>query len=494
MSFVTGGKVGLEAATYARVLRSVEAFLAVKPPMNSRNLIYRLSLFLLTALLLPRLGLAQFDRGGKPAPMPEPKLPSTEKLFPLAKAEEKVLYSLDLARQVKLMEATPSGDHWYVVDAFANWQQITIDGHLIPEKFHEISATATKLSPTGDYVIWSGLLRGYTKVGFDSTTTYLYKDSSLIGSYVADYPSIEFSPSGRRWAALLPYAYEQQAGDRDFVIIDGKVAHKNLNYPHLFSFSHDEQHWAYRSTQGLQENFITDAMDSAVLLYKRRPAAKDGSYWDPTIWRYTPDANYLHKILEGRDYDFQFAHVARRYQTAYSSAAKDTLHAYISFNGKNQGLYRWVNSIMIDDSGNHIAYIAADPTPVKKGKYVDERRAVVVYDGKVIAGPFPGIAQVFMSPSGNHIAYGLDAVSAKFYLDKKVVAKTSHILDCVWSQDESKIAYVVVGEHDKVFVVSGGKRSTTFEHLGRIGFSADGNSVQFTGIRNGKLIAVKLPT
>ncbi len=458
------------------------------------NLLTRPSLpgLLLCLLLLsPRLGSAQFPTAKNLKPLG--KSAATEKLFPAAHAEETVLYSLDQARQTKLMDATPDGSHWFVVDAFANWQQITIDGHLFPGKFHEISANGTKLSPKGDYLIWTGLLRAYTKVGFDSTSTYLYKDTSLIGSYVSDYPSIEFSPSGRRWAALLPYAYETQTGDRDFVIIDGKVAHKNLVYPHLFSFSHDEQHWAYRSTEGVHERLLTDVMDSALLLYNRSVPAKDGTYWDPTIWRYSPDLRLNRSVLAGRDYDFRQEHIARRYRTAYSSQAVDTVRSYISYAGKNHGLYRWINSILIDDSGKHIAYLAADPTVVKPGGRVDERRAVVVYDGKVMAGPYPEIAQLFMSPSGNHIAYSLDAASAKFYLDKKVIAKTSHILDCVWSPNESKVAFVAVGEHEKVFVVSGGKRSGLFEYVGRVGWSEDGKFVQFTGIRNGKLLTVKQP-
>ena len=118
-------------------------------------------------------------------------------------------------------------------------------------------------------------------------------------------------------------------------------------------------------------------------------------------------------------------------------------------------------------------------------------RAVVVYDGKVFAGPFPGIAVLFMSPSGKHLAYSLNLRSSKFYLDKKVYAKTSAVTDAVWSPDESHLAIIVVGEHGKLFVAANGKRSPLFEHIGRVGWSRDGRHVEFVGILNGKVIEVR---
>jgi len=419
----------------------------------------------------------------------ESNLPPADKLFTPARVIEDTIYLLDQAHNVKHMDANPDGSHWYVVDHFANWQTITIDGHRVARQFHEIPVNGTRLSPNGDYFVWTGLMHAFTTEGFDSTTTYLYHDTSLIGRYLSDYPEIEFSRSGERWAALLPYANEMQKGDRDFVIVDGLLRHRNVTMPHQFSFSHDEQHWAYRGTEGIEEKFVSDRSDTAFTLYRRQTNTK--SNWDPTIWRYTPDVNFLHRKLEGRDYDFDFAYVAKVYRTAFSSLARDTARFYVNFNGKNQGMYRWITDVLMDDSGKHIAYFAADPAITVRHATTNERPAVVVLDGKVFAGPFPGVSRLFMSPSGKHVAYSLDYALAKFYLDKNIFAKTGSIFDAVWSQDEKKLAIVAAGEHDKVFVMAGGKRSPLFEQIGRVAFSKDGKSIEFVGIRNGRVLHVK---
>ena len=431
--------------------------------------------------------------------------PSADKLFPPAHVEQHNIFSLDQARRVEFMDATPDGSHWYVIDAFANWQTITIDGHPFPQQFHEISASGTRLSPNGDFVLWTGLMRAYTREGFDSTMTYLYKDTSLIGNFLSDFPSIEFSRTGRRWAVMLPYAYETQKASRDFVVVDGKVVHKNEVLPHQFSFSDDEQHWAYRATDGLLEKLITDATDDTSIVLYKRSVPQSGSTWDPTIWRYTPDVTYYHRMLEGRDYDFEFDHVAKEYRTAYSSIAGDTARTYINYAAMgagashNQGLYRWIAQVLIDDSGHHITYVAADPSITRRTDSSDEHRAVIVYDGKVVAGPYLGVSNLFLSPSGRHYAYTLQqycatcgqAGIAKFYLDQKLAYKTNQVVSCIWSPDESLVALVVVGEHEKLFVEAGGKRSPLFEQIGRVGWSPDGRHVEFMGISNGKLIAVK---
>ena len=130
-----------------------------------------------------------------------------------------------------------------------------------------------------------------------------------------------------------------------------------------------------------------------------------------------------------------------------------------------------------------------DPAITHKNQ--DERRAVVVYDGKVFAGPFPGVILLFMSPSGKHIAYSLSLGASKFYLDKTLLAKTSRIVDAVWSPDESKLAFISGGIHSKYFVVANGKRSPLFEQIGHLGWSADGKYVEFTGVSNGRVIHVK---
>jgi hypothetical protein len=413
---------------------------------------------------------------------------ATEKLFQAAHVEADTVYHLDQARTIKQMDATPDGSLWYVVDEFAHWQYITINGNAFPERYHEISGTGTRISPRGDHLIWTGLMHAFTTKGFDSTMTFLYQDTSLLFRQVSDYPELEFSRTGNHWAALLPSAFNGQTGDRDLAIVDGRIVHKDEPLPHQFSFSHDEQHWAYRSTDLLKENLVTDRTDSAVLLYQW-PFPSATSTYDATIWRYTPDVMQSHDRLLGRDYDFYFTHVAKVNKTAYSSLSGDTSRMYVNFKGKNEGLYRWAAQFLMDDSGNHLAYFASDPAITHKDE--DERRAVVVYDGKVFAGPFPGVILLFMSPSGKHIAYSLTLESKKFYLDKTVLAKTSAIVDAAWSPDESKLAFVATGSHAKYFVVAGGKRSPLFEQIGHIGWSADGKSIEFTAVSNGRVIKVR---
>lgn len=453
--------------------------------MKIHNFTFPAAFILLT--FLPLRGFSQHLINNATEP-PDSKAPPAEKLFPLAHIEEDTLFHSDEARTVKQMDATPDGSHWYVVDEFAHWQYITINGQPFPERYHDIAGTGTQLSPNGDHLIWTGLMHAYTTKGFDSTMAFLYEDTSLLFKNVSDYPNLEFSRSGNHWAALLPAAFAAQTGDRDLIIADGRIVHKNEPFPHQFSFSHDEQHWAYRSTDLLNENLVTDRSDSAILLY-HWPYPSATSTYDATIWRYTPDVNWNHKKLEGRDYDFNFAHVARVNKTAYSSLSGDTSRMYVNFKGHNQGLYRWAAQFLMDDSGKHLAYFACDPAITHKNQ--DERRAVVVYDGKVFAGPFPGVILLFMSPSGKHIAYSLSLGASKFYLDKTLLAKTSRIVDAVWSPDESKLAFISGGIHSKYFVVANGKRSPLFEQIGHLGWSADGKYVEFTGVSNGRVIHVK---
>jgi hypothetical protein len=236
------------------------------------------------------------------------------------------------------------------------------------------------------------------------------------------------------------------------------------------------------------EKLVTDASDSAVTMYKWPNPSASSSY-DATIWRYTPDVEWDQRRPEGRDYDFYFTHVARQNKTAYSTLSADSSRMYVNFDGHNQGLYRWVAQVLIDDSGKHIAYFACDPKITAAGK--DERNAVLIYDGKVFAGPFPAVSHLFLSPSGKHVAYSLTVAGAKFFVDRKIEAKTGAILDAEWSPDETHIAFVAAGNHGKVFVVGNGKRSPLFEQIGHVGWTPDGKTILFTAISNGRVVTVR---
>ena len=423
-----------------------------------------------------------------PSAFGSPEIGPTENLFRPAPVTLDTLYHLDEARTIHQMDATPDGSEWYIVDEFAHWQHITINGHEFPTRFHVISNTGTRISPKGNFLMWTGIMHAVTGRDYDSSTVYLYKDTSLIVRQVSDYPVLEFSPSGNHWAALLPSANDGQTGDRDLVFVDGTLVKKNFPHPHQFSFSHDELDWAYRSSDLVTENLITDRRDSPIFLYKW-PTPSETSSYDPTIWRYTTDVIGNHHRLEGRDYEFHFDNVARVNKTAYSSLSMDTARSYVNFKSHNEGLYRWAAQFLMDDSGKHLVYFACDPNI--KSKVGNERRAVVVYDGKIVGGPYPGVTLLFMSPSGKHIAYSLNLESSKFYLDKKVLAKTSTIVDAVWSPDESKLAFIAAGQHGKYYVVAEGKRSPLFEQIGHIGWSADGKYVEFVGVTNGRVVKVR---
>jgi hypothetical protein len=416
---------------------------------------------------------------------------TADQLFPPGRVEQRQVFQLDAARSIRLFDATPNASHWLVISDFANWQRITIDGRPIEKDFHEISTDATRISPNGSYVIWTGLLRAFTRDGFDSTTAFVYHGDSLVAHYVADYPMLQFSRTGARYAVLLPYAYQKQKGDRDLVIVDDSTAVRNEVYPHQFAFSHDETQWGVRSSDGETERLITSEGKSFVL-YKHK-SDPNGTQWDPTIWRYTPDVKDFAGGLPGRDFDMHFTGVARQYRTAYSSLSKDTARTWIQFGGKRHDLYRWINNVVIDTAGRHIAYFACDPSVTHSGEAQNEHKSDVVYDGKIVAGPYPELSRLFLSPSGKHIAYTLGKNEAEFYLDTKLQSHTSQVVRCVWSPDEKKIAYVAVGEHDKYFVVVNGKRSPLCEFIGRVAWDPKGRFVEFAGVTNARVTHFRMP-
>src|SRR5438552_3572894 len=121
-----------------------------------------------------------------------------------AKVEEQLLYQLDVARPVVWLDAVPDGSNWLVVDKFGLWQSIIVNGVRYPKEFHEIPFWTARLSPNGKYAVWSGLMHAVNEGGYDSTQTLVFRDSTLIGSYIADYSTLLFSPTGNHWGMLLP--------------------------------------------------------------------------------------------------------------------------------------------------------------------------------------------------------------------------------------------------------------------------------------------------
>lgn len=410
--------------------------------------------------------------------------------LPLGRTDSRTLAELDLARPVVYMDALPDGSKWFVIDKFGPIQSMLLNGKRIERTFNNIPFTTAQFSPNSEYIIWMGLDRIYTEKGFDSTITNIYRNDSLVGSYLADYGSLEFSRTGAHWGAILPFANVLQTSARDFAVADGKVLGYGEDHPRQFSFNHDETKWAYRTTKGKEERLLTS--DGPQTLFVRlEEESIYSTKIDSTILRFTPDVSYHGLILEGRDYDFGFEHVGQLRKTSFDPAHTDTARSYFFYNSKAQQPYRWLSNILIDSSGKHTAYFACDPQQEKLGAQRDERRAVMVYDGKVIVGPFAKAGRLLMSASGKHLVFSTDIAKGLIYLDTKPIIKSEQLQNCVWSQDESRIALVATGTHGKAFVIVNGKRSREYEKIGHLAFSADKKYVMYVALLNGKLERVK---
>jgi hypothetical protein len=412
--------------------------------------------------------------------------PSQAKLAK-ARLEESPFATLDVAREVVNMDALPDGSHWFVVDRFGVIKTLVYDGMRSERAFNEIPNQTAQLSPKGDYMIWLGLDRHYTETGFDSTIVYIYRDQALVASFLADYPALEFSRTGKSWGVLLPYANVLQQGDRDFVVINGSVVGKNLGKPRDLSFDHNELHWMYRATEKHQEFLISR---EEILPYTGNLRAVDREKkQDSAVYRLTPDMSFHGLLLEGRDYDNGFVHVASLHHTSFRSEAQDTAHAYVRFRNKTEPMFRWVQNVLIDTAGKHITYFACDPAQEKANG--DQRRAVVVHDGAIIGGPFDAAGRIFLSPSGEHVFFSTGVDKGNVYLDKKLLDEITQAQSATWSRDEKHVAYSATGSHGKVFVVLGGKRSRDYERIGKIGWLTNGKGVEYIALVNGKLFHVK---
>ena len=408
--------------------------------------------------------------------------------MPKAKVEEKLLAQLDVAREVAQFDALADGSHWFVVDKFGVVQTMVVDGVRVKKEFNSIPRSTAQFSPLGDYLIWLGLDRHYTETGFDSTLVYVYKGTALAGSFLADYPVVEYSRTGKMWGVAMPYANVLQQGDRDLVMINGAIVGKNLGKPRDISFNHDESTWAYRATEKKIEYLVTASGVEPMMAHSQQADQADG---DSVMFRLSPDVSFRGLLLEGRDFDLGFTNTALLRRTSNSPERQDTSHMFITFRGKQQSMYRWIQNVLIDTNGKHIVYFACDPAQEALGKSANERKAVVVYDGAVIAGPFEGAGRIFLSPSGAHFLFATGTDQGSVFLDKKAIGIGLQAQDAVWSRDEKHVGFSASGTHGKVFVVAGGKRSREYESIGRMAWSPNGKTVEYVALLNGKLIKVK---
>ncbi len=418
--------------------------------------------------------------------------------YPLARISEKELYEFDVARPIKHFDALADGSNWFAVDEFALTQTMIVRGVRYEKRFNEIPPATARFSPGGDFIIWMGLERSFDSKGFNTTTTTVYKstmDSTApdsIRSVTSDYNSLYFSRSGKHWAATLPAAIVYQKGLRDVVLIDGLVVGKDRPLPGMFSFNKDETGWAYRSTDGRDENLVTQyALQKMYTRSKANPYVESS---DPIVYNFTPDNKIGPYQLESRDYDFGFRYQAQLFKTTYFTGRQDTAHMYIIFAGKREPNFRWINSIQIDTNGNHIVYFACDTTGEKSGLPRNEKTGLVVEDGKIIGGPYDETGRLFLSPSGKNIAWSAkkDGVIS-LYLNGKKIARVGETVDFFWSPDEKKFAYLTSDDHARGFVVAGGKRSRSFDRVGRVGWSSDNKTIEYCAVQYDKLLKITQP-
>jgi hypothetical protein len=412
-----------------------------------------------------------------------------------AKISEKTLYTFDIARPIQHFDALADGSDWFAVDQFALLQTIIIRGKRFERRFNEIPVSTARFSPNGDYLIWMGLDRSYDEQGYNTTRTTVYeatKKSAIhdsVFSVVSDNNELYFSPSGRHWAATMPASKYSQTGLRDVVLEDGLIVAKDNPKPSQFSFSENEQFWAYRSTDGPDESLVTNA--AVQKLYTRKVRNPILPSPDPVVYHFSPDLRSRPFFFESRDYDYGFSHQAVLFKTSYQPTASDTVHSYIIFNNKREPNFRWIGSIQIDTGGDHIAYFACDTTGEKLTKYRNEKIGVLVEDGKIIAGPYEETGRVFLSPSGKNLAWTAKTGGEVWlYLNGKKIGIVGDYTDMIWTQDEKKFAYMTADEKRKLFVVSDGKRSPSFDRIGRIGWTKNNAAVEFCAVKYDKLVHI----
>jgi hypothetical protein len=416
--------------------------------------------------------------------------------YPLASISEEKLYEFDIARPIKHFEALADGSNWFAVDEFGYLQTIIIRGTRFERRFNEIPVQTAHFSPKGDFAIWMGLDRSYDERGFNTTKTTVYridKQSTTpdsIAQFTSDYNSLYFSKSGKHWAAAMPAAKADQVGVRDVVLIDGLVMSKDHPKPGMFTFDREEKNWAYRSTDGPDENLVTTYATNR--MYRRKVVSPMLPSPDPVIYHFSPDLKNNYGLYESRDYDFDFPHEALMFKTSYIPERQDTTHVYIIFNNKREPNYRWINSLQIDTAGKHIVYFACDTFGEGNHAVINQKHGVLVKDGDIISKMYDETGRVSLSPSGENMAWSASQKKeVSVYLNGERLGAGGDYIDFIWSPNEKKIAYITTTEHGKPFMVANGKRSPVFDFIGRVAWSADGKSLEYCTVKYDKLLYIR---
>ncbi|MBS1904426.1 MAG: hypothetical protein JSS75_12030 [Bacteroidetes bacterium] len=437
-----------------------------------------LSLFLLSA------GALNAQVRQTPTKGAEPTLPNAE-------VKQDVVYTFDVARPVELFDAVADGSLWFAVDVFGVNKTITINGVHNETQYSQFSPLSTQISPNGKYMIWMGITHTFDQQSFNTSTTTVFrhdvgkKTSDSVLSVHADHDMLYFSQQGDHWAALMPASNVKQEPPRDLAVVDGRVVASGNPNPKMFTFSPDASTWAYRSRDGRDENLITP--NGKQTLFQRATDDPIIIKNEPLVMRFSPDLRFQDYGLDGRDFDFMLRNVATLYSTSYINKKHDTTLQYIVYGGKRQLYSRWIKDILIAPQGKHIVYFASDTTTGSASN-----RSVVVKDGNIIAGPYESSWRLFMSPSGEHIAWTVqEGNGISLYLDGKKIGSVGEFMVIRWSNDERTIAYATSDSHEKIYVVAGGKRSTIYDRIGRLGISADAKTVEYMAVKYDKLLHVK---
>lgn len=407
-----------------------------------------------------------------------------------AKLKQTKIYEFDAARPIIHFDASPDVSHWFAVDKFAQMQNIIISGKHFGIAFNEIPVATAQLSPDGKTLVWMGLERSYDQQGFNTTTTHLYEHRAdtlmLKGSFTADYNSLQFFPRFDKWIAILQAANNvSQTGDKDLIIENGVVLANGEPSPRMFSYDSTGTKWAYRSTDKARENLITST--GKQFMYERRTSNPYLPSDDPRVLSFSPDNMMFGTILDGRDYNFGFRHVAELFKTNYIGSSSDTARSYIIFHDKKQPLFKWITNVVMDTLGRTIAYLASDPKEFGKPRR-DDKRGVIVRDGNIVAGPYRSVGKLFMSPSGKRIAYTATVGEhEELFVDGKSVGEVGEYVHLSWSPDEKRIAFVTMNDRAKLVVVANGKQSPVYDRIGRIGWHKHGNAIEYAAIRNTSL-------
>ncbi len=412
--------------------------------------------------------------------------PVPELNYPKAKVTESNIGTLDISRRIRMFDASPDGSNWLAVDKFGQWESITINGERYPTEYHSIPVLTSRVSPNGKYIIWVGLQRAFTDDGFNATLATLFRGTDSITVYTSDYNELFFSRNGESWAATFPYANAKQSEDRNAVVLNGETIGKNGAAPKDFVFGPDG--WSYR-TADEEKEYLTTAKGTTVLRTLPKAVGSIGRS-DSIVWQYAPHQRMNDAELNAVDFEITGA-VAKKHRTSYRPQDQKNALAFISHQNRGQMPSRWITNVMLDTSGENMAYFACDPTLNNKYTDRDERAGIVVYNGKKYDGPYTSLERLFLSKSGKNIAYTVSGDTSAMMLNKKIIGPVGQISQALWSDDEKQFAYVTSNNKNKIQVVAGGKVSKAYEHVGKIAWTKDGKFVDYVAVSNGKVLKVR---